>query len=143
MRVLAIYLGDDGTEWCRITETGITGGVLPGDALWAAIEDALDRGLRGSDEDPLTIVVGGDIPHDHRVDLPQWEVATPGVEVILYAGWETAGALRDARRATGPVAKTMRAQGLLGPEAPTLHAAALALDMAASIERALGVAQNS
>ena len=143
MRVLAIYVSEDGTEWCRIFGGTVAGGLIPGDGLWAVIDMAFDDGLVGSYEDPLSIVVGGDIPPDHKVDLEHWEIYTPGVELSLYAGWETAGALRDARRATGPVAKTMRARGLLGPEAPTRHAAALALDMALSIERAREAAQSS
>ena len=132
MRILSIYLGDDGTEWCRVVDGCVTGGVLPGDALWEVIERALDDGLRGSYEDPLSIAVGGvpDAPYGHKQDLQTWEVATPGVEVFFYSGWETAAAIRAIRRATGPVFEALRQKGLLDPEAPARRAAAVALDMA-------------
>ena len=132
MRILTIYLGDDGTEWCRVVEGTVTGGAVPGDALWPVIEGALNDGLRGSEEDPLSIAVGGipDAPYSQKTDLQTWEVATPGVEVLFYSGWETAGAVRAIRRATGPVAEALHRQGLLDPEAPMRRAAAIALDLA-------------
>lgn len=133
MKVLTIYLNDDGTEWCRVVDQTVSGGVVPGDGLWAVIESALDDGLRGSYEDPLSIAVGGgipDAPYGYKLDLQTWEAATPGVEVFFYSGWETAGALRAIRRATGPVFEALRQKGLLDPEASARRAAAMALDMA-------------
>ena len=130
MRVLGIHLSGDGTEWCRLTESGVVVGVISGDALWQVIEQALDEGMIGSDDDPLRIVVGGDIPTGHRIDLPQWQATTPGVEVSLYARWETAAALRAVRWVSGSLSQALRQYGLLAPDAPPRRAAALALDLA-------------
>ena len=130
MRILAIYVGGGCTEWCSVVNEAVTGGVLPGDGMWSLVEQAIDQGLLGSDEDPLSIAVGGAIPHDHKIDLQTWEVATPGAEVVFYSGWEVADCCRAIRRATGPVFAALHRHGLLDPEAPMRRAAAIALGLA-------------
>ena len=133
MRVLGVHVSEAGTEWCRLIGDDCAGGVYDGDGLRAVIDDVICRGLAGSDADPLIIVIGGDVQPNHKTDLLQLEDTTPGVEVAIYSKWDTGAAIRAASRATWSVAKTMRARGLLGPEAPTGRAAALTLDMAGRI----------
>ena len=130
MRVLAIYFGGGGTEWCRVVDGSVIVGFLHGDALWPVIARAVDDGLAGTDQAPLTIVVDGDIPTANLIDLLRWGVSTPGIEVVLCARGEVAAALRAVRRSSWPMAQVMRGRGLLFPDAPARRAAALALDMA-------------
>ena len=130
MRVLSVYLQDEVTEWCLVVDNDVAWGVIPGDGLWPQIEQVLDRGLGWSEEDPLRITVAGNVSRDQKISLQTWEGTMPGVEVYFYSGWEVAGCCRSARRATVPVAESMREHGLLDDAAPARRAAAVALDMA-------------
>lgn len=133
MRILAMYVGECGTEWCRLGDGDVAAGVHSGmtgiNAVWVLLKEELDRGS-GSEEEPIMVAVGGRMSPAERGDLCIWEARTPYTDMELYAGWEIADAIRDADRANGPLAEAMRQQGLLSPAAPARRAAAMALDMA-------------
>ena len=134
MRILAIYVDGGRTEWCRVVGHTVAGGVIPGDGMWVVIEQALNDGLLGSDEDPLNIAIAGDYTDAHYgrlEDIDQWDFITPGVEVTIYEDWDhSAAARRAVRRWAKPVEDALREHGLLDHDAPAYRAAVLALDMA-------------
>ena len=133
MRILGIYVGEVGTEWCRIVDGDVAAGVHSGmtgiNAVWTLLEEELGRGP-GSEEEPIMIAVGGNLSPEERGDLCIWEARTPYTDLELYAGWEIADAIRDADRATGLLAEALHRHGLLDHAAPARRAAAMALDMA-------------
>ena len=131
MRILGIYVGECGTEWCRLADGHVAGGVHPDSgAVWALLKEELDRGP-GSEEEPIMVAVGGQMSPVERGDLCIWEARTPYTDMELYAGWEISIANHAADRAIGKSADAMRRHGLLDADGPVRRAAAMALDMAA------------
>ena len=131
MRILAMYVGECGTEWCRLGDGYVAGGVrLDSNAVWTLLQEELDCGP-GSEEEPIIAVIGGNVSADVRGDLSGWEVAKLGVEVELPHGHEVAISNRAADRTIGKYADALRQQGLLDADGPVRRAAAMALDAAA------------
>ena len=128
-----MYVGECGTEWCRLGDGGVSAGVHSGmtglNAVWVLLDEELGRGP-GSDEEPIMIAVGGNLTPEERGDLCIWEARTPYTDLELYAGCEISAAIRDAESATGPLAEALREQGLLDADGPVRRVAAMALDMA-------------
>ena len=133
MRILGIYVGECGTEWCRIVDGDVAAGVHSGmtglNAVWLLLKEELDRGP-GSDDEPIMIAVGGNLTPEERGDLCIWEARTPYTDLELYAGWEISDAIRDAESAACPLADALRQHGLLDADSPVRRAAAMARDMA-------------
>ena len=132
MRVLAIYLNDGGTEWCRIVDGDVAAGVRAGgDTVGELINQEIDRGGLGNSH-PLSIGVGGSVAEDMRIFLFLWGFVnrSEGIKVSVYDTEDMTGVLRYASLATGPLARAMRDRGLLDAKAPSSHAAAMALYIA-------------
>ena len=134
-RILAFFVCQTCTEWCRVEGSNFTVGgnftvgVLEGRAIANRIKQELDR-APGSEEEPIFIVVGGSVSKDHKASLTNLVELTPGTEIAFCQDWEVVRAMGAARRIPGQLAQTMREHGLISAKAPARWAAAMALDMA-------------